>query len=216
MSRLSYLLVLPLLILTISCSQRSPSHFFKNGSAKYQLKDYDGAILDLNRAIKLNPDYTEAYYFRAICEVKLDELDEALKDFNKVLELDPNYKDAYFNRAYYIKDKRGDYKGSIEDYNKFISLNKGGNNAFALNNRGFAKYKLNFLEDALGDVEKSLSIDPANAYAYRNRAKIFIAMDSLDAACSDLKKAIDYGYPEKYGKEVDSLLEQYCGDQSGT
>lgn len=210
MKRFCFIVIL--LMLFLSCTNKSPSHFFKNGSAQYQLKNYTGALENLNRAIKLNGNYKEAYYLRALCNINLDEPEEALTDFNKAIQLDSTYKEAYFNRAFYIKDKQGDYAGSIRDYNQFIRLNAGNNNAFALNNRGFAKYKLNDAKGALTDIEASLKSDPKNAYAYKNLALVFISLDSLNLACENLELSINHGYAVLYDDEVTRLIDEYCSN----
>jgi tetratricopeptide (TPR) repeat protein len=198
------------MIILMACSQKSPSHFFKNGSAQYQLKNYPVAIENLNQAIQLNDNYKEAYYLRALCQVQLNKTDKALVDFNKAIELDSTYKEAYFSRAFYIKDQVGDYAGSIRDYNNFIRLNAGGDNAYALNNRGFAKFKQHDAEGALTDIHASLQSDPSNAFAYKNLALVFIAMDSLEQACQNLQLALEHGYTSKYDDEVDQLIEANC------
>ncbi len=207
--RITVLLSISILFLA-SCSKNSPDFFFKNGNAKYQLKDYKGAVKDLDKAIELKPDFMLAYHTRAICFGELQKYDKAIKDFNKAIELDPNFKNAYLNRAYYVKVNAGDFAGAIEDYNKFIQLNKEGNNAFALNNRGFAKFKLNDTIGALNDIQSSISMDSTNSFAYRNRALINIAIDSIGLACKDLNKALELGFTKAYGKEVEELIFKHC------
>jgi len=202
--------VLFILALMFSCSGDSASHHYKNGSAKFQLKDYPGAINDFSKAIEINHGFLDAYYSRAICESKIKKYDKALADFNKVIELDPNHKDAFFNRAFYVKGKTGDYEGAIMDYNRFIELNKNGNIAFALNNRGYSKYKLKDVAGAIADINESLELFPENAYAYRYRAEIYISLDSLNAACSDLQEALNQGYTLAYDNAVDELIKTYC------
>lgn len=208
------LLHLPFAILLLvgftSCRENSPNHFFKNGSAKYQLKDYSGAIKDLSEAITLDSNFARAYYVRAICHSELEQFEQAEIDFNKVIELEPGFKDAYINRAFYIKEKQGKYAEAISDYNQFIQLNDNGDNAFALNNRGFSKYKLGQYEEALKDISNSIKLDPKNAFAFKNRALIFIEMDSINEACRELNKAIELGFTTSYGNEAADLLNQYC------
>jgi tetratricopeptide (TPR) repeat protein len=201
-------IILPLAF--TSCRQDNANHHFKNGSAKFQLKDYNGAINDFSRAIALNTNYKEAYYARAISYGILAKYDKALEDFNKVLQLDPTFKDAYMNRAYYAKEKTGDFKGALEDLNKFIDLNKDGNNAFALNNRGFIKFSLNDHAGAMEDIQKSIELDPNNSFAYKNRALIYISTDSINLACTDLNKALELGFTKDYGNEVIELSDKYC------
>lgn len=197
-------------VLITSCSRKSPDSFFKNGNAKYQLKDYNGAIKELDRAIELKPGFVHAYHTRAMCYGELKQYEKALPDFNKAIELDPNFKNAYLNRAYYVKMNTGNYSGAIEDYNKFIELNTEGINAFALNNRGFAKFNLNDTIGALQDIQSSISMDSTNSYAFKNRALIFISLDSINLACRDIKKALQLGYTKAYDNQVLLLEDKYC------
>lgn len=209
--RSAYIAILAMaMALLVSCHQNSPQHFFSDGSAKFQLKDFKGAIKDFSEAIALNDEFTEAYYSRAICYSNINKLNKALKDFNKVIELDPEYAEAYNNRAFYVKMKTGDYKGAIEDYNKFLELNKENNNAFAYSNRGHAKYMLKQYDEALVDIEKSISLDSTNSFAFKNRALIFIGLDSLQLACDDLNKAIQLGYTNDYDNEAENLKNEFC------
>lgn len=206
------LLLMIFVLALYSCHRQSPSHHLKNGSAKYQLKDYSGAIGDLDEAIRLKENYKEAYYLRALCLVSLNRFNKAAADFDKVIEIDPYFKDAWFNRAYYIKQNSGDYKAAINDYNRFIELSPGGDHSFALNNRGYAKYKLNDLDGALKDIDNSISLNMGNSYAYRNRALVYISLDSITPACQDIQTALDLGFTRSYGGEVQGLYEQYCED----
>jgi len=204
------LIILAGSLIIASCSKKSPDSFFKNGNAKYQLKDFKGAIAELDKAIELQPAFKQAYHTRAMCYGELKQYEKALPDFNKAIELDPKFKNAYLNRAYYVKMNTGDYSGAIEDYNKFIELNEDGKNAFALNNRGFAKFNLNDTIGALQDIQSSISMDSTNSYAFRNRALINIAIDSINLACKDLNKAIELGFTKSYGKEVEELVYKHC------
>ncbi len=199
-----------IIFILASCNKNNPDFYYKNGNTKYQLKDYNGAIKDLNMAIEKEPAFMQAYHTRAMCYGELKMYDKALADFNKVIELNPKFKNAYLNRAYYVKVNTGDFSGAIEDYNKFIELNNDGNNAFALNNRGFAKFNLNDTIGALKDIQSSISMDSTNSFAFRNRALISIAMDSIDLACKDLNKAIELGFTKTYGKEVEELIYKHC------
>lgn len=196
--------------LFICCRENNASHYFKNGSAKFQLKDYKGAVNDMTKAIELNNKFKDAYYARAISYGILGETDKASSDFDKVIQLDPTYKDAYMNRAYYVGEKTDDFKNALDDINKFIDLNRNGNNAFALNNRGFIKFKLNDSDGAMHDIKQSLALDSNNSFAYKNRALIFLSIDSIRLACADLNKALELGFTKDYGNEVVELSDKYC------
>jgi|GEM_PF-2024853 len=193
-----------------SCSRNSESYFFKNGNAKMQLGNYIGAIGDFKKVVEINPGNDKAYYLKALCESMLERHQEALADYNKVTQLNPRFPDAYLNRAFYVKEKLGDLRGAIEDYNRYIELNKDKNVAFAYNNRGYVKLQLNDFAGAIQDIQKSIELNPNNPYAFRNRALVNIKTNKLDSACRDLQRAIDLGFTKNYGDEVEDLMKEYC------
>lgn len=199
-------------IILISCGKENAYSKYKSGSAKYQLKDYRGAVSDFSKAIELDSKYIQAYYSRAICESKLGRPEKALIDFNKVTELDPSNKDAVFNRAYYVKQITGDYKSAIDDYNIFLGLNRDGENAFAYNNLGYCKFMISDTIGALNDITTSIGLDTTNSFAYKNRAEVYISMDSISLACADLNKSIKLGFTKQFGEKAIQLQARFCMD----
>ena len=49
------------------------------------------AIRDYSKAIRLKPDYANAYVARGNAYSSKDEVDRAIADYTKALELKPNY-----------------------------------------------------------------------------------------------------------------------------
>ena len=62
-----------------------------------ELKDYNSAINDFHRAIKINPNNVDAYNNRGVAYMRQGQRDCAIEDYNRAIEL--NYVLAYFNRA---------------------------------------------------------------------------------------------------------------------
>ena len=76
--------------------------------------NYDEAIEDINKALKLYPDFAEAYYNRANLMAISGKLPEAYEDYTKAIELEPSMGEAYYNRALvqiFMKDTR---KGCLD------------------------------------------------------------------------------------------------------
>lgn len=76
--------------------------------------DYDEAIADLNKAIKLFPDFAHAYYNRANLLALSGQLPEAFEDYTRAVELNPDFAEAYYNRGLiqiFMKDTR---KGCLD------------------------------------------------------------------------------------------------------
>ena len=80
----------------------------------------------------------------------------------------------------------------------------------AYNNRGFAEMHLNMPDKARADIGKSLAMDSANSYAWKNLGLLMLQLKKTDSACLLFKKAQALRYSEKYGSEVDSLIKVHC------
>ena len=69
------------------------------GNTKYYLGDYKGAITDYTQAIRLNPDYADAYYNRGNAKSKLGQHFAAIADYDIAIRLNPDDAGAYYNRG---------------------------------------------------------------------------------------------------------------------
>src|SRR5690606_18460970 len=70
--------------------------------------------------------------------------------------------------------------------------------------RGWVRYKLRRHDEALADVEKSLTLSPASPHAYDTRAHVRQALGERVGALSDYEKAMRLG-----GEELVKLYQ--CG-----
>ena len=58
------------------------------GESQAALKNYQAALLDFDRAIHADPECAEAYYARAVTNIKLKQNRGACADLKKALEYD--------------------------------------------------------------------------------------------------------------------------------
>ena len=172
--------------------------FLYNRGRAYAIKgEVDVAIDDFSMAIKLNPEFTEAYYNLGVAHWDKGEVDVAIDDFSMAIKLNPDYAKAYNNRgvAYNIK---GDYNLAIDDFSMAIKLNP--DYAEAHYNRGnLHRSKSNFTK-AIIDYNKAIELNPDYAEAYNNRGVTYRFMEDLNSAITDYSKAIKINskYPEAY------------------
>lgn len=87
---------------------------FLKGVDKVQKKDYQGAINDYTQAIKINPQYAEAYYNRGNARLELKDYQEAINDFNQAININPKYIYAYSSRGT-ARSALGDIQGATND-----------------------------------------------------------------------------------------------------
>jgi tetratricopeptide (TPR) repeat protein len=141
--------------------EMSASQYFNRAVEKQKNGDQEGALQDFNEAIRLQPDYVEAYNERGEIRKSLGDTKGAISDFSQAIQLKPNFAYAYNNRGvvrYYSSDK----KGAIEDYNKAIELNP--MYAEAYSNRGLA---LVDRQEAILDHSRAIQINPKYAGAVK-------------------------------------------------
>lgn len=127
------------------------------GALKKDGNDPDGAMSDYNNAIRLKPDFAEAFYNRGKLKHESGDKEGAMKDYNIAIGLNPNYAKAYNNRGI-LKYELGDLKGAMSDYN--ISIESKQDYALAFGNRGALKQEQGDLKGALDDFRKALEHSP--------------------------------------------------------
>lgn len=96
---------------------------FRDLGIQYSVKfDFKNAIINLNKAIKIDPKFADAYNRRGVAYSGMKEHDLAIADFTKALELDTKFEMALLNRGveYMLKE---DYKSAIKDFTQGIEMN---------------------------------------------------------------------------------------------
>ena len=101
--------------------------YFYRGVVNQALENFDDAILDYTKALKINDKMTDAYYNRAKIELSRKNnanrnLDNIITDLEKALELDPNFMDALFAMAATL-EKVGRYEEAITYLDRIIDIN---------------------------------------------------------------------------------------------
>lgn len=153
-------------------------------------KDYDAAIADYNRTIKINPKFSWSYINRAIAYGRLNRWNEAIIDCSKAIELDQNYARAYNQRAWaYCQIKN--YEAAIVDANKALGLNP--NEANYFDTRAWAYAGLERYGDALADLNMAIKLSP-EGWLYNSRGKVYQLMGDEVKAQADFAKAKELGY----------------------
>jgi tetratricopeptide (TPR) repeat protein len=157
------------------------------GNEKVKLGDFKGALVELNKAIELNPKDEVAYTRRGVVNFELGFLLEAIKDFNKVIELKPESFFAYHNRAA-LKVKTKDFAGAIKDYDMAIKLNPKSSEEYY--QRGEAKFNMNLFKESISDFDYALKLNPKNDSYYILRASAYYNIKDFKSSLNDFNEAI--------------------------
>lgn len=96
--------------------------FLKQGQAKFEQGDYQGAITDYTQAIRFSPKYVDAYIQRGNAYSYLQNYQAAMGDYTTVINFSSS-PIAHMNRAV-INCTLGNKQGAIKDYQKAASIFK--------------------------------------------------------------------------------------------
>lgn len=181
---------------------RGSHYYILESQLKQIVQDYSGAIADLNKSIKLNPELFISYYNRASIKLKLNDLKGSIDDCNKSLEIIPNFVLAYNVRGL-AKMILKDINGAINDFNKSIEIDN--NFASAYNARGLAKANLKNIDEAIIDINKAIEIDPKNYLFYISRGNINYFSGLENEGCQDFQRAKELGF-----SDAQTLINKFC------
>jgi Tetratricopeptide repeat len=96
--------------------------YFEQARIKKQKKDYQGALVDLNRAIQINPNNADFYVYRAFIKRSKKDSQGALADFNRAIQISPNNAYFYGDRGHMRLACLKDRAGAIKDWQKAAKL----------------------------------------------------------------------------------------------
>lgn len=165
--------------------------FYLQSVEKRNKADFQGAIKDLNQAIRINPKYAFAYYRRAEARQNTGEVDKAIADLQKAAELfsqQGNKSDAFRSQGS-MRMLKKDYPGAIAAFSEAIKLNPKDTDAY--NERGMTRVNSGDLKGALADYNKSISLQPSDAYAYMGRSFTHLKLQDKISAIADVNQAIN-------------------------
>ncbi len=145
----------------LNTKARDYEYFFNSAQDKFELADYEEAILDYNKALELSPtEICLVYSMRGNAKRNLGDFDGAISDQNKALDFDSLYADGYFNRGS-AKYKMRDFVGAIEDYTQVIKINPKDSDAYF--NRANVKKEIGDIKSACEDWKKGAELGDEDA-----------------------------------------------------
>jgi Flp pilus assembly protein TadD len=140
----------------------------------------------LNEAIRLRPDYADAYYNLGYVFLCHNEFDEAVNLFHRALKIEPDYVEAYNNLGVAL-GRQGRFDEATAQLNKTLQLNP--NYAEAYCNLGYVLLCQNQFDQAVTQLEKAVQLDLDSeksryylAIALRSKGRLNEAVTNYEAA----------------------------------
>jgi tetratricopeptide (TPR) repeat protein len=166
---------------------RNPIYFYHLGVTLQDHGKPVEAIAAYRQAIRLKPDYAEAFKNQGDALKKLKRLDEALKSYDTALAFKPDYAEALINRGNALKELERPEE-ALKSYDKALALKPG--HAEACNNRGVALKELKRFDEALASYDRALALKPDYAEACNNRGNALRELKRLQEAVASYDRAL--------------------------
>ena len=159
---------------------------FNRALARLALEQFDQALVDIDAAIQLAPDWAEAYQLRG--EIRYAGRDDtgAVADYTRSLELKPSDA-AYHGRgvSYLIL---GDRQRGMADLDEAIRLNP--QSLRSLSMRAYAWREQGNSDAALLDYNAALRIEPRNSNLLNQRGALLFDRNALGDAVADFEQLL--------------------------
>ena len=151
------------------------------------LRDYAGAIVDLDRCVELSPDFALGYFTRSIARYKLAMLDESQA---------PQISKSSTDQQLLLNNHRAAMRAVIEDLDMALKLSPA--MAIAHYNKGVILLENDDLTGALAAFSKAIETKPDFGEAYYNRGYVYFRLGNRDTGAADLSKAGELGIVPSY------------------
>jgi tetratricopeptide (TPR) repeat protein len=161
--------------------------YMKLGLGSWRSGDDEKAIKNYTEAIRLGPNFADAYYNRGNAYRRRGENDKAISDYTEAIRLDPNFANAYYNRGSAYR-KKDDSRNAIIDYTEAIRLDP--NYAKAFFNRGNIYLENRDYAKAINDYTEAIHLDSNSASAFFNRGNAYHERGDDQKAIDDYTEAI--------------------------
>ena len=156
--------------------------------ALFEKGHYPEALKCLDKAIKINPNYLDAYNNRGYVKMKLGDFEGAQEDLFKALKADELKPRIYANLGH-LNYFKSNYKEALEYFMKAIEL--GIKDGILYNQIAITYYNLGENQLALKYFNEALNLAPSNPDIYYNRAFFYYNIGNFQEALKDLNKVIE-------------------------
>lgn len=148
----------------------------------------DEAMVHLDEALRLNPDYPEAHDNRGLALQLLGRDDEAIAEHASALRLEPAFPEAHNNLGSALQ-RLGRLAEAADQYREVIRLRPESPQGFA--NLGNALLEMDRPKEALAAYDRASRLDPSLVNVRYNAAAALVKMGRLDEASARFLEVLD-------------------------
>lgn len=165
------------------------AYHFGMGVFHQKNKEFEKAVEEYNKVIKLDPDNAEVHINLGVIYKDKGDLDKAVEEYEKALAIDPHLEVGYNNLgvAYFLK---GNYAEAIRHYQKAVEINP--KNLESYVNLGIAYGMQKRSDEAIRAFQTAISINPQHAETQYNLAIIYDENGEIEKALFCYSKFLEF------------------------
>ena len=149
--------------------KKLPNIYYTYGNIQKKLKKFDNAIDSFQKAINLNPNFSEAYNNLGNTKKIINKRVEAINHYKKAILIKEDNIEALINLSIILKENNN-YEDLINVYKKILKLDN--NNVKTIYNLGSAYLFLGDINKGRECFEKAIQIDKSHVPSLRNYVSI--------------------------------------------
>lgn len=186
--------------------------YFFRGWIRLVQKDWDRALLDLTRAIELDPRQARIHAVRAAVHIGKNNYEAAERDYDRAIELFPGWGFVWTTRAG-VKLRRGDAQGALGDATRAMELeSKEASGPFV---RAQAKWRLGDVKGALEDADLAVKLGPRSPDNYALRCQLRYGAKDESGALADATRTVELDPRDVSNWRLRSSLRWNRNDKKG-
>ncbi|MDZ7953469.1 tetratricopeptide repeat protein [Nostoc sp. DedQUE09] len=166
---------------------RKPSLLCEMGKLLVSANENEVAITSYDEAVKIQPDYHQAWYNRGIALGNLGLYKLAISSYDEAVKIKPNYHDAWYNRGIMLVNL-GYFEAAIASYEEALKIKNDYYEAW--NNKGNLLLNLERFEAAITSYEEALKIKPNSYLIWNNRGIALVKIGYFEAAITSYEEAL--------------------------
>ena len=167
----------------------SATKLYNRGNTLYDLKRYKEAITTYDKAIKIRPEYSEAWNGQGNTLYELKRYKKALDAYEKAIQIQPKYLEAWIGRSF-VLDNLQRYQEAIDSFDKALKIKLDYPEVW--NGRGDALNNLQRYEEAIKSYDKAVQYKPDYYQAWNSRGWALHNLHRYEDATAAYDKAVQY------------------------
>lgn len=153
------------------------------------LKEYQKALDNCNRALKVNSFNADAYFYKGLVYTEIKDTAKAISSLETAIEQSPEYIEAY-NNLIIIYNSLGKYDMALQYGRSGLRFKE--TDPFINYNMGVTYQQMNDADTAAYFYENALKLDSTMYLAHFNMGSYHFNKEEFEKAENDFKKALNY------------------------